>query len=296
MKRSLPFVALLLSFQASAADAPAYVIELPDTVSSVFVADTGAASMYRFDASETGLDIAHQGYLSIGENGAGKSRAWDGKTPLGIYFVVDELDVSRLHEKYGVAAYPLDYPNTWDRLQDKTGDGIWLHGVVSDIEQRPAWDTDGCLALPNADLRAQAGSIVALVTPVIVTPAMDWQTSENLAALRDELRAVLAQWAGAQTSHDLPAYVSFYARDFSYRGMLYDEWLAYRAQTIGRRENLKVDVSDVMLLMDPVEDELYLSRFRHTVTDGDKATVTTKRLYWRRQDSGELKIVAEDNG
>lgn len=285
-----------MSVDAVAADAPAYVIDLPGTVSSVFVADTGAASFYRFEASEAGLDIAHKGYLSIGENGAGKVRAWDRKTPLGIYFVVDELDVSRLHEKYGVAAYPLDYPNTWDRLHEKTGDGIWLHGVASDDEQRPALDTDGCLALPNADLRAQAGNIVPLVTPVIVTPAMQWQAPENLDALRDELHAVLAQWVATQSSHDLPGYVSLYAREFSYRGMDYDEWLAYRAQTIGQRENLKVDVSDVMLLMDPVEDELYLSRFRHSVSDGDRVTVTVKRLYWQRDDSGELRIVAEDNG
>ena len=33
------------------------------------------------------------------------------------------------HDKYGVAAYPLDYPNAWDRFNERTGYGIWLHGV-----------------------------------------------------------------------------------------------------------------------------------------------------------------------
>ncbi len=69
----------------------------------------------RFGRTASGIVKIDQRYMSIGENGVGKKRAWDRKTPLGIYFITEQLDTSNLDDKYGVAAYPLDYPNAWDR-------------------------------------------------------------------------------------------------------------------------------------------------------------------------------------
>ena len=51
-----------------------------------------------------------------------------------------------------------------------------------------------------------------------------------------------------------------------------------------------------MLLADPEEPGLYLSRFTQTITEHERTMVTIKRLYWRRSENGELRIVAEDNG
>jgi len=52
----------------------------------------------------------------------------------------------------------------------------------------------------------------------------------------------------------------------------------------------------VLLLADPEDDGLYLSRFRQAITYDDRTIATIKRLYWRRSEDGELRIVAEDNG
>ena len=108
---------------------PAWLIEVPDTVTDILVADTGSATMHRF--ARAGGDIVEidQRYMSIGQNGAGKERAWDRRTPLGVYFITERLDTSKMHDKYGIAAFPLDYPNAWDRYNERTGYGIWLHGV-----------------------------------------------------------------------------------------------------------------------------------------------------------------------
>lgn len=301
MSRRLFMVIALLSL-LTGADAvvdgrvPAYVLELPDSVTDVFVAETGTATIYRFENTPAGLALGDQHYMSIGENGAGKQRAWDRKTPLGIYFVIDQLDTSRLHEKYGVTAFPLDYPNAWDRRQQRTGDGIWVHGVLADGGRRPPRDTDGCLALPNEALLALENNFVPLATPVIITRSLAWQTPAVQAALRRELNAVVRHWTEALADGDAHAYLSMYSNEFRFNGMTFDEWASFRAQVLYKRGKATVVINDLMLLADAEEDGLFLSRFRQTVADSDVTTVMTKRLYWRRDTEGALKIVAEDNG
>lgn len=301
MSRRLFMVIALLSFLTGAdavADGrvPAYVLELPDSVTDVFVAETGTATIYRFENTPAGLALGDQYYMSIGENGAGKQRAWDRKTPLGIYFVIDQLDTSRLHEKYGVTAFPLDYPNAWDRRQQRTGDGIWVHGVLADGPRRPPRDTDGCLALPNESLLALEKKFIPLQTPVVITRSIAWQTPAVREALRTELNVAIRRWTDALAAADVHAYLSTYSDEFRFNGLTFDDWASLRARVLDRRGKATVVIDDLMLLADAEEDGLLLSRFRQTVADSDVTTVTTKRLYWRRGTEGALKIVAEDNG
>ena len=292
-------IALILLASASAfadAELPAYVIELPESVRDVFVADAGNAILYRFENEGDGLSAGEETYMSVGLRGVGKERAWDRRTPLGIYFVVDQLDTSRLHEKYGVTAFPLDYPNEWDRLNERTGDGIWVHGVLPGEEPRPPFDTDGCLALPNEDLAALEPLFVPLTTPVIVTREMAWSSEEVRRSVRDELRAAVDRWVASLAEADLHAYLSLYAEDFTYRGMSTAEWAALRLSSFERVGPQRVSIEDLLLLADPETEGLFLSRFLQTTAGENGSVVRTKRLYWRRSADGRLRIVAEDNG
>lgn len=234
--------------------------------------------------------------MSIGQQGVGKERAWDRRTPLGVYFVVDQLNTDTMHEKYGVTAFPLDYPNVWDRKRERTGDGIWVHGVSPNDGQRPPLDTDGCIALPNEDLAALEDRFIPLVTPVIVTREMRWQDAESIATVRNELNAAINAWATHYGNANLHAYLSMYADDFSYRGMQLSEWASFRLQTLEQRGAVNIAVDDLLLLADPEEEGLFVSRFFETISGADIGSRTIKRLYWRRDEKGEWRIVAEDNG
>ena len=275
---------------------PAYVIELPESVRDVFVADAGNATLYHFEHDEDQLKAGVETYMSVGQRGVGKERAWDRRTPLGIYFVVDQLDTSRMHEKYGVTAFPLDYPNEWDRLNERTGDGIWVHGVLPGGERRPPFDTDGCLALPNEDLAELEPRFLPLTTPVIVTRKMAWTSEEARQTLRVELRESVDRWVSSLAEADLHAYLSLYAEDFTYRGMSTSEWASFRLSTFERTGPATVSIEELILLADPEVEGLYLSRFLQRSADANGPVVRMKRLYWRRGDDGDLRIVAEDNG
>lgn len=276
---------------------PAYLIRLPAAVQTVFVADTSAAKFHRFD-NRGGTDVTYSGdsYMSIGQNGDGKQRNGDRKTPLGIYFVTEQLDTSRMHEKYGITAYTLDYPNALDRRMDRTGDGIWVHGVDRRGGERPAWDTDGCIALPNENLAALEGDFVANVTPVVISRGLAWVPRRQVDELRRELDAVVLLWAESQQNGDMHSYLTLYDDDFRHWSMNRAEWIAFRSETLASRVVREITIGDVLLLADPAADNIYLSRFRLATAEEARTVVVTKRLYWRRNANGLFRIIAEDSG
>ncbi len=276
---------------------PAYLIRLPAAVKTVFVADTSAAKFHRF-VNRGGTDVTYRGdsYMSIGQKGDGKQRNGDRKTPLGIYFVTEQLDTSRMHEKYGITAFTLDYPNALDRRMERTGDGIWVHGVDRRGGERPAWDTDGCIALPNENLAALEGDFLPNVTPVLISRNLAWVPRRQVAELRRELDAVVSLWVDSQQNGDIHSYLTLYDDDFRHWGMSKTEWIAFRNETLASRLVQEIAISEVLLLADPAADDIYLSRFRMATTEEESTVVITKRLYWRRDAQGSLRVIAEDSG
>jgi hypothetical protein len=274
---------------------PAYLLQIPASVTTILVAETDASTLYRIENGPDGAAYVDGRYMSVGRNGVGKRRAWDRRTPLGIYFVTDQLDTSRMRDRYGPTAFPLDYPNIWDRMHQRTGTGIWIHGVADGAGRRPPHDTDGCIALPNDELLRLEPQLKPAVTPVIIARKVRWSAAGELHRDRDALASALSDWADSIRRGDLHRYLSFYAADFAYRGMSREEWAGFRAATMGRRRLDGFVLEDVLLLADPEDDRLFLSRFRQTIDAGEREVVAVKRLYWRRTDDG-FEIVAEDNG
>jgi len=275
---------------------PASLIRIPESTKTLFVAEISTARFHRFDRSDDGVVLNGSHYMSIGQNGSGKQRSGDKRTPLGVYFVTEQLDTSKLHEKYGVTAFPLDYPNVWDRLADRDGDGIWVHGVMPKGGRRPERDTDGCIALPNEDLSLLAPDFHNNVTPVLVTLAVEWVGAAEKQALRLELEDKIGEWADSKKSGDLFAYLSLYDDEFQRWGMNKAEWSSLTLQTESRHAVQQVSVSDLFLVAYPEEEGVYLSRFQLETVDDARKTISRKRLYWRRDAEGALKIVAEDDG
>lgn len=297
--RNLALFLLVLAPLAGLADerVPAWLIRLPESTPTAFVAETSTSAFYRFDRDADLVILSGQDYMSIGKGGIGKATVGDQRTPLGIYFVTEQLDTTRLHEKYGPMAFPLDYPNAWDRRLGRTGDGIWIHGVDSNGGKRPALDTDGCIAIPNGRLLELADAFAPNITPVLIGTEVSWTNAADLARTRSGLESAVRHWALALEHGDMADYLAAYDDAFERWGMNRAEWSAFSLETVGQRAITDVALSDLLLLADPAEAGLYLSRFRLVVTEDDGREVSSmRRLYWRRSGSGAFRIVAEDSG
>lgn len=294
----LALVAMVSAPPVSAADAvlPAALIRVPESVPSIFVAEVETARFHRFTQADGAMVHAGSVYMSIGRAGAGKQYAGDRRTPVGVYFVTEQLDTSRLHEKYGVTAFPLDYPNAWDERMHRDGDGIWVHGVDPAGGKRPTRDTEGCIALTNADLLALIPEFQDNVTPVVVVQNITWTSAAQNDEVRSELEDSVSRWASSQANGDLHSYLSSYDEGFERWGMNRDEWLALTVRTANERAVDAVAVNDLLLLRYPDEGELYLSRFRFERVENGTTVEIMKRLYWRRDEHGALRIITENDG
>ena len=298
MSRTFILFGLFLATASVIAEpVPAWVLRLPESTPTLFIAETSASAFHRFDRAGDGVVKVRQDYMSIGKGGTGKERDGDQRTPLGVYFVTEQLDTSRLHDKYGVTAFPLDYPNAWDRRLGRTGDGIWVHGVDPQGGTRPPLDTDGCIALPNERLLALEKNFAANVTPVLIATELSWDEPGAVAALRVALEQAVTRWADSLAQGDMYTWLDAYDDSFQHWGMNKEEWSAFSLETVGQRPIDNVTVSELLLLADPAEEGLYLSRFRLEISEGaSRSVISMRRMYWRRSESGAFKIVAEDSG
>lgn len=274
---------------------PAWIIELPPGVTSVLIADAAENALVRYRHIDGRVQRAESRYMSVGQNGIGKQRAWDRKTPLGIYFMTEELDTSRLHDKYGVRAFVLDYPNLLDQRAGRTGDGIWLHGVDPATPLRPPRDTDGCLALPNEELLSLEPYLSVHDTPILVTRRTLLVGVDAIERTRAELRAALEDWRVSVEERALFDHVELYSDSYRADGMDRQALATFRLDSLAASAHERVALDDVMVLGDPELADVYLTRFTLTLTGADDETRFTKRLYWQRQ-GPDWRIIAEGAG
>ena len=138
------------------------------------IADTGKSRLYIFqNVGGTPRYVADY-YISSGKNGSQKVKEGDKKTPIGVYFVTANVPREKLTDFYGRGAFPINYPNEWDKRHGRNGFGIWLHGTPSDTYSRPPRASDGCVVLANQDLDRIGATLQVGLTPVIISDDIEW--------------------------------------------------------------------------------------------------------------------------
>ncbi len=261
--------------------------ELPVELADILWVDTSAARAYWLKQNEDGFEEHQSFYSSIGSNGAGKQRAWDRRTPIGIYVVVDRLEGFEIHERYGVLAFPMNYPNAWDRSLGRTGDGIWLHGVEPTDYARPPLDSDGCVVLTNADLRTLAPSIQRDQFLVVIDNGSAPDALDQGEV--DTIKETLNRWLQALERGDSDTLASLYLESTGETAL----GLGSLQQRIGVNNDTRTVTARQMLIAGyPGEPDLVLARFRLEVTTASGKQALWRSLYLRRQNPSNWKIAA----
>lgn len=165
---------------------PEPVRYLSPAVPQVVIVDAQKSRLYLLAQRDDGngrrqLKVVFDAYVAIGNQGMGKWREGDAKTPTGLYFIQKHLTEPMLPDLYGSGALTLDYPNPLDKLRNRTGSGIWLHGSPSKQYARPPTSTDGCVVLSNDDMVRLVQLGMQADTPVIIAEQLRWvSTSQTL--------------------------------------------------------------------------------------------------------------------
>jgi murein L,D-transpeptidase YafK len=274
---------------------PRYVLQLAPQEKYAFVIDSRRSRLYVY-ANDAGKPrLVSDYYVTLGKNGVDKTREGDQKTPVGVYHVIANLPKSKLTDFYGAGAFPINYPNEWDRRLGRNGHGIWLHGVPSDLYSRPPRASDGCIVLANPDLVAISRFVQVGLTPVIIADEVEWTDASAVEADRASLAAALEQWRADWQSRDTERYLAHYSSRFSSGTENYAAWAAHKRKVNAGKAWIKVGLSRIGMFRYPSERDFVVVTFEQDYRSSGLSNVMKKRQYWVKED-GRWKILYEGAG
>ena len=271
---------------------PRSLLQLDRAVRNAIVVDAGRSRVYVYENAGGTPRLVQDFYSTLGKNGVDKLREGDRKTPLGVYHVTAQIPGSKLPDLYGWGAFPISYPNEWDRMNGSTGYGIWLHGVPSDTYARAPRASDGCIALANTDIAELAKRVQVGVTPVIIADRVEWTTPQ---AWNDERKAFmdrLEAWRSDWESLDTDRYLAHYAREFHSAGMDIAAWRAHKRRVNASKRWIKVSLENVSVFRSPDKEALMAVTFDQDYRSSNLDQRTRKRQYWTAA-GGRWRIVHE---
>jgi len=271
---------------------PSVLVKLDSFYRHAIVVDLSKSRLYLFDNTQQQPELIDNFYISMGRSGAGKVSEGDLKTPLGVYFVQSYIAADQLDDKYGAGAYPINYPNAWDRLNGKTGHGIWLHGTRSGTYNRPPLASEGCVVLPNQDLLDLGGYIDLKSTPVLIGENIQWLASEQWQKHEKEISQLHEQWKSDWESLNIDDYLKHYSARFTNGKKDIKHWSAHKRRVSKHKTFVNVELSNVSLLVHPNEDVM-VATFLQKYASDNFSSLSWKRQYWNKESDGQWRIVFE---
>jgi murein L,D-transpeptidase YafK len=242
--------------------------------------------LYRFD--EGGYHLVFDFPCSTGKSFGTKQRSGDKKTPEGVYFFTQHHPRRELSAIYGSRAFPMDYPNAIDRLQQRGGYAIWMHGTNKPLKAR---DSNGCIVLTNEDIDRLAAHITLFKTPIIIVEKVCKVPVGSRTEIAFSVAAFLKDHYEALAKGNRSAYQSGYAFNHGPSLSWWPKWLG----CLNSAWDLDIDIR---LLSENraiyKADDLYVVTFDEIIaTDTGLSVLGRKKLFIR--DCGDTFEILEDN-
>ncbi|BBO20367.1 MAG: hypothetical protein HKUEN07_13730 [Rhodocyclaceae bacterium] len=271
---------------------PRYLLQMHPEQKYAVVVDTQKARLYLYRNENGKPRFVADYYISHGKAGTEKAREGDKKTPIGVYHVTASLPRQKLGDFYGSGAFPISYPNEWDKRQGRNGHGIWLHGTPSDTFSRPPKASDGCVVLANQDLDALAKNLQIGTTPVIISNSIEWLSLDDWQAERSALSRTIEEWRSDWESLDTEKYLRHYAKRFQAGKQNLEQWAMQKRQVNAGKQWIKIEAGNISMFRNPGREEMVVVTFDQDYKSSNLSNVMKKRQYWIKED-GAWKIVYE---
>jgi murein L,D-transpeptidase YafK len=274
---------------------PRHVLQLREDQKQVLVVDAKRSRLYVYENQRGRLKFVNDYYISQGKLGINKFKEGDQRTPVGVYYITQRVPGNKLPDFYGTGALPINYPNEWDKLNGRSGSGIWLHGVPSDSYSRPPLSSDGCVVLTNTDLNELYQSVEAGKTPVVIADQVEFVSRSKLESERNLANRLVAEWRRDVESRDVVRIMANYSRHYkSERGESLDALNGKYQKILKGVKSLSMQISDATFFQYPGRDDLIVSTFTQDTSVGKIRSSARKRQYWVRE-NGQWKIISETN-
>ncbi len=266
--------------------------QLDPTQQYAIVVDADNSRLYLFRNDNGTPKYVADFYTTIGRNGSEKKTAGDKRTPLGVYFTGQKL-TQKLADIYGDAAYPLSYPNEWDKRLGKTGSGIWMHGTPQDTYSRAPKASDGCVVISNPDLDAMAPILQKGNVPVIIAQNLQWVSPQALPDRKESLAKAIESWRQDWQSQQTDTYLAHYSEQFSSQDMNFVQWSSEKRRIQSSKPKVEVRLSNISMINYPnIGTPMVVVTFDQTFKNAVLDSQMRKRQYWV-QENQRWKIIYE---
>jgi len=235
-------------------------------------------------------------YVSIGKKGYGKRFEGDKKTPFGTYFLQKKIE-RKLTDFYGGGAYPLNYPNNFDKINQYTGSGIWIHGTPKSTYSRAPEASDGCIVLSNKDLVKLKKVLNTPGTPVILSNLsiieLSLRDEEELNKDQKQLLSAIGKWKAAWVNTNYEGYINFYSSDARYNNSNYKKWSLLKKTIFKKSKNISITLNNISIYEYPsTNDPLRIVFFNQNYKSNLIVNKTKKKQIWRNK-NGKWRIIYE---
>lgn len=272
---------------------PRAILQLRDDQKQVIVVDAKRSRLYLYQHRNGELKFVTDYYISQGKLGVNKLKTGDQRTPIGVYYITSRLPGARLPDFYGPGALPLNYPNEWDRINGRSGSGIWLHGTPSDSYSRPPLSSDGCVVLTNPDLLELIDSVEVGKTPVVISDTVEFVNKTKWNNDRSVATRLVDKWRRDFETKNAGKLMENYSRRFkSERGDDTTAWIDKQLKTFNGVKNLSLSLRDMTFFLYPGRDDLIVGTFTEEAMIGRMKNTARKRQYWARE-GADWKIISE---
>jgi murein L,D-transpeptidase YafK/ketosteroid isomerase-like protein len=276
-------------FSQAAAALPDMLISMPYADGApahaiVVEKDSQRLSVFRYDGT---FRKVGEFPCSTGKAHGDKRVSGDMKTPEGVYFFTDHHRDRDLSPIYGTRAFPMNYPNVMDRQAGKGGFAIWLHGT-----DRPlvANDSNGCVAMRNADIDFLAGVIDVETTPILVTDIVSYADPADIGAYRERLDGLVRDWRRRLATGTYHEYLELYHPDYLPPISWWRDWQAFRKAASAGGQGIDVALADASYYR---FRGTYVAAFRLALSAGGQRLPAGRRTLFIRDDQG-LRIVGDE--
>ena len=277
-------------------DQPKFNILPAETDKYLIYVDMDSSRLFVFQNTDGKYFYLSDYYVSIGKNGYGKRFEGDKKTPFGTYFIQEKIQ-RQLIDFYGEGAYPLNYPNEYDKVKNFTGSGIWIHGTPKSTYSRPPEASDGCIVLSNNDLVEIKNVLNTTGTPIILSnlsiAKLNLRTDDDIKEDQNRILNSLEKWKRSWMSANYIEYINFYSNEAIYNNSIYQKWTRTKKTVLKKSKNIKISLSNISIYEYPSNHEQLRIVFFNQAYSSNLITNTTKKKQIWKEENGEWRIIYE---
>ena len=255
-----------------------------------FVVDKSKRSLYVYKTMGDKIQLVETHPADIGKKSGPKQKQNDARTPVGIYFLMSELNSPNIpFEQYGSLALTSDYPNIFDKREAKTGYGIWLHAVPDKVPLTRG--SRGCVVVRDDVIKKLRDLVKLRQTPLLIFEEIQWLNPSEHGDQKIRYLADFEKGRKAWETEDVDTYMNFYDETFRNDQMNFKEWYKHKKKLKGLYSYIKVQLSPPLILQN--KDQVVI-RTQQRYESNLHKDFGEKTIHARWSPDVGFKIIRED--